>query len=249
MNNMSSSYYYRSAYMTIAGKFITLKNKITGTDSTLETWTYDPESNTWENVVTTSRPPYRGCNYGLAYDSWNGVAMLVAGQKVWNGTPVNDLWIYHPVEKSWEEMKPAPVAGFPIANGYALTTAYDSRHNAFIMTAGPWSGTHYPVMAYRYKKTTTQAEQGSAGAGLPPMLTLSPNPFNPVTLLQLPKSERIGRTLRIHSIDGRLVADLSREAGRSDRVRFDARRLPSGIYFVTLTGQGGTLTAKCILMK
>ncbi|MBL8028832.1 MAG: T9SS type A sorting domain-containing protein [Fibrobacteres bacterium] len=241
MNNMKTSYYYRSAFMTNVGKFITLKNKITGTDSVMETWTYDPAANLWENVNSTVRPTYRGCNYGLAYDSKNGVVLLVAGQKSWNSTPVNDMWIYHPVEKTWEEMKPPAVAGFPIANGFALTTAYDSRHNAFIMTAGPWTGSHYPVMAYRYKRAATAAEQpGERKNDI--LLTSSPNPFNLESAIKVYLPDRMQVKLEVFNVDGRMIRVIASDMLAKGEHRFiwngkdlNSRTVAEGVYYLRVT--------------
>jgi hypothetical protein len=94
-------------------------------------------------------------------------------------------------------------------------------------------------------------EQATAPKGI----TLAqnyPNPFNPTTTIQytLQKSGRVslvvtdiyGRALR------RLLDSSFQEAG-SHQVQFDARRLPSGVYFYRLIADEQQWTRKMVLLR
>ena len=90
--------------------------------------------------------------------------------------------------------------------------------------------------------------------GVPTRYTLSqnyPNPFNPLTTIRydVPQASRVRLTL--YDVLGRLVAVLADEqkAPGSYTVLFDARDLPSGPYFYTMTGDGFTQTRTLILLK
>jgi len=78
-----------------------------------------------------------------------------------------------------------------------------------------------------------------------------PNPFNSTTTIEfnLPKS---GLTsLRIYDLQGRLVQNLlERNLNTGQHVyNWDAPNLPSGIYLITLSSGGHTITKKTILVK
>lgn len=78
-----------------------------------------------------------------------------------------------------------------------------------------------------------------------------PNPFNPSTVIsfQLPASSFV--TLKVYSVLGEEVALLVngiQQAGVTS-VKWEASRMPSGMYFYKLTSNGTTLVRKMILMK
>ncbi len=78
-----------------------------------------------------------------------------------------------------------------------------------------------------------------------------PNPFNPATVIQysLPQDAMI--SLRVYSMLGQLVLPLvegERTAGHH-AITLDASKLPSGLYFYTLTSTGSTITRKMLLMR
>ncbi|MBX2991160.1 MAG: T9SS type A sorting domain-containing protein [Bacteroidetes bacterium] len=84
-----------------------------------------------------------------------------------------------------------------------------------------------------------------------------PNPFNPTTTIQysLSSQERGGVrslvTLRVFDVLGREVATLVnevKEAGEHS-VTFDARNLPSGVYFYHMKSGTFSATRKLVLMK
>jgi hypothetical protein len=87
-------------------------------------------------------------------------------------------------------------------------------------------------------------------------LQVSPNPFNPATVIAY-ELETPGRaTLAVYGVDGRHIVTLA--AGFHDRGRHtvtwngtdaQGRQLPSGLWFARLVGDTGTVTRKLVLSK
>ena len=78
-----------------------------------------------------------------------------------------------------------------------------------------------------------------------------PNPFNPTTSITFGLPEAMHVTLKVHNVLGAEVAKLAEgtlEAG-SHTVTFDARALPSGIYYYVLAGGETKLVRKLLLVK
>jgi hypothetical protein len=78
-----------------------------------------------------------------------------------------------------------------------------------------------------------------------------PNPFNPGTTIRciLPHRSRV--TLKIYNLLGqevKILFDGIAGAGEFERV-FDAKNLPSGVYFSTLDAEGQRLVKKMVLLK
>lgn len=97
------------------------------------------------------------------------------------------------------------------------------------------------------------------GGSLPPAapvpetyaLRAHPNPFNPVTTLEiaLPRTQHVALT--IYDVTGRLSAtlyDATLSAG-IHRIAFDAAAQPSGVYFARLKSPAFTATTKLVLVK
>jgi hypothetical protein len=78
-----------------------------------------------------------------------------------------------------------------------------------------------------------------------------PNPFNPATTLMFRISEAGSVSLKIYDLLGREVAVLVNEQRPPGTysVRWDASRLPSGIYFYRLQAGNRVATKKMVLLK
>jgi hypothetical protein len=78
-----------------------------------------------------------------------------------------------------------------------------------------------------------------------------PNPFNPLTVVRAEWPVASEVRLVVYDVLGQEVATLAGgrfSAGRYE-FRFDARHLPSGVYFVRLTAGGFTRTRKMVLTR
>ena len=80
-----------------------------------------------------------------------------------------------------------------------------------------------------------------------------PNPFNPVTIIQftIPLGTYGRTSLRVYDLIGREVATLldGRVEPGEHEVRFDASRLPSGVYFYTLLAGSFRDTKRMVVLK
>ena len=78
-----------------------------------------------------------------------------------------------------------------------------------------------------------------------------PNPFNPKTIIKFSISTADKITLKIYNPLGAVVSTLIDEIKQPGNYNFtfDARYLPSGIYFYNLQSHEGSITKKMILLK
>jgi hypothetical protein len=113
-------------------------------------------------------------------------------------------------------------------------------------------GGHGMVFLYRSPIVSAVKEQRSESAV--PTLWLDnnyPNPFNSQTTIAFRVADPGKATLEVFSILGERVANLvDRFVGAaSQTVRFDARSLPSGVYFYRLSTTKGSLHRAMVLLK
>jgi len=80
----------------------------------------------------------------------------------------------------------------------------------------------------------------------------SPNPFDLSTTISFEMNNSTKATLEVFNLSGRKVATLIEnelvDAGHNE-IGFDAMGLPSGLYFLTLTADGFTITRKMNLVR
>lgn len=93
-----------------------------------------------------------------------------------------------------------------------------------------------------------------SGSKLPSRLTLAgnyPNPFNPTTRIEYTLSKRDLVNLTVFNMAGQEVARLVDETQSAGTyvVRFDASKLPSGVYLYRLQAGNKFLTRKMMLLK
>ena len=79
----------------------------------------------------------------------------------------------------------------------------------------------------------------------------SPNPFNPETNLTFDMTQSGQISMVVYDVSGREVATLLNgyfQEGQH-QARFDARALPSGVYFARLSTPGQVQMQKLLLVK
>ncbi|MHB9031402.1 MAG: T9SS type A sorting domain-containing protein, partial [Candidatus Latescibacterota bacterium] len=78
-----------------------------------------------------------------------------------------------------------------------------------------------------------------------------PNPFNPGTTIEYDLPGESAITLEVYNISGQKVATIERcrKSAGKHTVVWDARGLPSGVYFYTLRADGRVKTGKALLVK
>src|SRR3989304_2843796 len=62
-----------------------------GSSGGAETWRFVPATSTWTQLSPGTRPPSRA-QFGFAYDSTNGRAVIMGGS---GGTTLGDVWAFH----------------------------------------------------------------------------------------------------------------------------------------------------------
>jgi hypothetical protein len=106
------------------------------------------------------------------------------------------------------------------------------------------------------EKAATEVPGGGPPASGFRLDPVSPNPFNPSTIISFSLSAAGPADLSIYDVSGRLVTTLAsgeREAGPGT-VRWDGRdsqgiEVGSGVYFVRLNAAGSVATRKMVLVK
>jgi len=101
-----------------------------------ETWAYDYNTNTWENITTTIHPDLR-VDHALAYDSESDRVILTGG---WNMTTYgtskidprsDETWAFDYNTQTWENMNPTSQPG-----RFQHKMAYDSESDLIIFFGG-----------------------------------------------------------------------------------------------------------------
>ncbi len=79
-----------------------------------------------------------------------------------------------------------------------------------------------------------------------------PNPFNPSTSVRFELPEAGVLNIVVHNARGQLVQKLAIDrhfnAGEN-AIQWDAQAAPAGIYFITLSGMGQTLSSKVVKLN
>ncbi|MFW9925675.1 MAG: Kelch repeat-containing protein [Candidatus Thorarchaeota archaeon] len=112
-----------------------------------DTWLYDYNSNTWENVTTSGAPsPVHA--FGMVYDTESDRVILFGG----NVDPkFGDTWAYDVESNTWENMNPTTSP----SPRYFHSMAYDEESDIVILFAGRSDGDKVAdTWAYDYNTNT-----------------------------------------------------------------------------------------------
>ena len=131
----------------------------------------------------------------------------------------------------------------PDAPGFALWPSQGGLRNDIGFTGGPYAAVREFVSVEPQTPTTLPTS--------PILSSAYPNPFNPVATIpfSLPKPGHF--TLKAYNLQGQLVrtlADTDFPAGKHI-AHFDGSALASGVYLVSLRGEGVNQTRKTLLLK
>jgi hypothetical protein len=112
-------------------------------------WAYDAASSTWTELHPAGAKPPARAFHSMVYDDTTGDFLLLGGvgdSMDWFSEPMNDVWAYHPVANSWEQLHPNgkgpssderilavydPVARKVIASQLDRLWAYDPATNVW----------------------------------------------------------------------------------------------------------------------
>lgn len=147
---------HASAYDVESDRVILFSGGESGVSETLvnykDTWAYDYDSNTWDNITTAQMPPAR-LSASMVYDSESDVCILFGGIPD-GGSFIGDTWSYDYNTNNWTNMNP-PVSP---SNRVAGMT-YDVESDRVILFGGggyvTWPLEMYSdTWAYDYNNNT-----------------------------------------------------------------------------------------------
>lgn len=193
---------------------------------------------TFFDSTSTLIPPCAAYN-GIAVDKYNNKWITTrTGLLKYN----NDSWkLYSKINS------PLPVENFG--------SAYIDRNNNLVTTLWNYDyPNYYSYGLWFFNENGVTITDVSEPKNLPVNYSLQqnyPNPFNPTTTIsyQIPHNNKV--TLKVFDVLGREIAnfvDGYKEVGSYD-VKFDAGKLPSGVYFYRLEVGRFVQTKKMILAK
>jgi len=134
------------------------------------------------------------------------------------------------------------------ANGYAVVTL-----SGFLDPAANQNGPALDLGVYEVKltPTTAAAEREKMAPASFELKQNFPNPFNPVTSIRYSVASDRFVSLKVYDINGREVATLvnQRKPAGLHRVEFEAKDLPSGVYFYKLTAGEFVQVRKMALVR
>ncbi|OGJ88021.1 MAG: hypothetical protein A2487_10110 [Candidatus Raymondbacteria bacterium RifOxyC12_full_50_8] len=131
--------------------------------------------------------------------------------------------------------------------------AYDREHGKLYVSQMYGNGTDPIIHVFRIDTTVNASESGvKKNNRRMPSLAVFPNPFNPSTLISVPKEYISGESglqkeLKVFNARGELVADLSRERGPS--IEWNASHMSSGVYVIRFSCGSTSLSKAVMLLK
>ena len=99
-----------------------------------ETWLYDLDTNTFENVTPDIQPAFRW-GQSMVYDDESDRVILFGGSDNWTGETLNDTWAFDVETRTWTPM--APYDSPPPAHYAAMV--YDPRADRVILFGGVYN--------------------------------------------------------------------------------------------------------------
>jgi len=139
-------------------------------------------------------------------------------------------------------------------------TSYKSPKNrggeqvvTIVIAGGVTTGPALTGLTWIYRDTVVTGVTPD-GDGLPRQISLNqnyPNPFNGISNFSFGITELSGVTLVVYDLLGRAVETIVDETlpPGTYRYQWEAKDLPSGVYFYRLTSAGNVRTRKLVLMK
>ena len=108
----------------------TRDSDLDGWRNTSDTWLFDAEHGTWEEVRSSLAPPDR-CHVGAAYSPDHDLVLLVGGMQNDTRTAVlSDTWVFHVGERRWEQRFPS---GDLLGRVAGAGIVYDSPRRRFLL--------------------------------------------------------------------------------------------------------------------
>ena len=131
----------------------------------------------------------------------------------------------------------------PDAPGFALWPSQGGLRNDIGCTGGPYANDSMFVSVAPARPITLPAS--------PTLGDAYPNPFNPTTTIPFVIQQPTQLRLAVYNLRGQQIATLADDVflPGEHRVTFDGSSLASGVYLISLSGEGAAKTGKMLLLK
>ena len=155
----------------------------------------------------------------------------------WYGLTGDSLWVSHTAGRTWQ------LTEFRLPPGYSR---FEIVANEWL-----WLGSDSGKVALSRWPVTSITQPGSPAPQTTRLLPAYPNPFNAQTMIPYTIAEQGYVRLEVYSLRGRKVAILVDRVQTPGgyTVTFQARDIPTGIYFVRLQTVGQQRVRKMVLIK
>jgi N-acetylneuraminic acid mutarotase len=104
-----------------------------------DTWTYDPQKNSWEDLKPSGEAPPARWGMASAYDPTTNRVLIFGGMGKGDGAALDDTWAYSVTENAWARLSPSRA---PSAR-YRSVMAYDATAAGFVLFGGRYSRTGF----------------------------------------------------------------------------------------------------------
>jgi hypothetical protein len=214
---------------------------------------FGPANLTWTYKGTTSDPLYSE-NISGAYRLPNGNTILCSGTAglFLEVTSAGEIvWKYIcPVDQNGRMMQGATPPEDPARAGETMNSVF--RVYKYPLSYAAFTGKTMTPGDFVEKYSATSVNDNiSQTPGSFELFQNYPNPFNPATAVSFQLSAVSEVTLRIYDMLGREVETLvnTQMATGTHVVRWDASRVPGGVYFIRLTAGSFAQTRRAVLVK
>jgi hypothetical protein len=217
-----------------------------------------------------------GPNFGseMTYDAANDKYVYFGSGRLGYGLP--ELWMYDYDSNTWTQVQRngrtysranGTVATWP-ANRFKHGWSYSEKYNVSVNWGGYnyiagsanvdstlidlYFGAHQPLWYYRLGSGSSAAEESGSSVVNRTALITSPNPFNAAAAIHLPEVAGTAAkpvSLRIYSLEGGLVADLSADARNGHAVKWNAKDRTAGVYLVRYAAGNRVWQTRAVLAR
>jgi len=233
------------------------REKLIYVGSSTGTWAFDPKAMTMKQIASTAGSPtvWTDCATShMVYDSGNRCVLVYTtpgmqtcyGGGTWPARAA--VYVLDYEGGKWDLM-PAPSSGESPANtgaqhghGY-----FDRKLGVIFHYEGGYCGAGTGRWIYKYKTVQAATEKGLPGTGVSG-LQVFPSGISHSAVITVPRAAA-GATLKVYSMSGRMVVDLSSGIQAAPRVAWNANRVPAGVYVICFRDGDTRLSAKAMILR
>lgn len=172
-----------------------------------------------------------------AFVQFDDIAYLFGGE----GSVLQDMWGFDMSTETWSQLEDLPI---PLK--YACAAIYD---NQIFLTGGIDENDSINNLSWVYQLAPNSVQENTMKYNFY-LGNNYPNPFNPSTKISYSIVEHGLATLTVFNSIGEKIVVLVNEIKQPGlyEITFNAKDLPTGIYFYSLKSGGHSLTKKMVLL-